>query len=234
MQVLENPADGEKFPHQMMDLIVELSTRLNDAVSPFHRPQFIDTNADFAKNVIQEAIDRESAADVDHTRSVDAYMIIRRHTIGVKPCLVLMRSTRHLYIPDHVLKHPILEEIEDAILDTIYIANDIYSYKKEVGDNGALNNIITVIVKDPETKHLDAQGSIDHAGKIFQSAVARFHKYRSMLPSFGEEMDRQVQDYVDGLIDWSVGNIEWSMVNHRYNTFDDEQSRRSGVMRMVV
>jgi len=234
MQVLEDPADGKNFPHPMMDLIVELSTRLKDAVLPFHRPQFIDTNADFAKNVIQEAIDRENAADVDHTRSVDEYMITRRHTIGVKPCLVLLRSTRHLYIPDNILKHPILEEIENAALDTIYIANDIYSYKKETGDNGALNNILTVIMKDPETNRLDLQGSIDHAGQLFQSAVGRFHKYRSMLPSFGEEMDRQVQDYVDGLMVWSIGNIEWSMVNHRYNTFDDEESRQNGVMRMIV
>jgi len=50
-------------------------------------------------------------------------MVMRRETIGTRPCLVLMRSTRRLYIPDDVLINPIIREMEDVTLDMVYIAN---------------------------------------------------------------------------------------------------------------
>lgn len=97
------------------------------AVDPFHWPQFIDSNADFAKNTVQEAIDRETHSDRNIHRDIQSYMMMRRETIGTRPCLVLMRSTRRLYITDDVLANPILKEMEDVALDMVYIVNVRYN-----------------------------------------------------------------------------------------------------------
>lgn len=93
------------------------------AVDPFHWPQFIDSNADFSKNTVQEALDREAHSDKNTVRDIQSYMVTRRETIGTRPCFVLMRSTRKLYIPDDVLVNPIIKEMEDVALDMVYIVN---------------------------------------------------------------------------------------------------------------
>ncbi|KAG6334768.1 hypothetical protein ID866_4320 [Astraeus odoratus] len=206
--------------------------RMKSAIDPFHWPQFISSNVEFAKNTIREALDREASKDVHATRDIQSYMMTRRETIGTRPMFVLMRSTRRLYIPDEVLEHEVVADMENAALDAVYIANDIYSFKKEQGDNGALNNIITVIQKDPDTCHLDLQGSIDYAGDLFKEVLDRFHSCRQRLPSVDNDMDRYLSAYADGLIDWMIGNIEWSMVNRRYKAFCNDSDRRINVVRL--
>ncbi|KAF9234791.1 isoprenoid synthase domain-containing protein [Melanogaster broomeanus] len=222
METLQGGDGGKYSRHAFINAMRrELVPTMKAAIDPFHWPQFITSNEKFSKNTVQEALDRE--AHVDKPRNIQSYMVMRRETIGTRPCFVLMRSTRRLYIPDHVLAHPIVEEMENVALDMVFIANDIYSFKKEIGDNGALNNIMTVIQKDPTTNHLDLQGRFDYTAKLFREARDRFHACRSNLPSFGDlDLDRQVSAYADGLVDWVAGSIQWSIVNRRYNVFRND------------
>lgn len=90
---------------------------------PFHWPQFLDSNAHFSKNTIQEALDREAHSKKDTIRNIQSYMVMRRETIGTRPCFVLMRSIRRLYIPDDVLEDPVVKEMENVALDMVYIVN---------------------------------------------------------------------------------------------------------------
>ena len=223
------------------------------AVDPFHWPQFIDSNADFANNTIQEALDRESHSDKNAAHDIQRYMVMRRETIGTRPCFVLMRSTRRLYIPDDVLANPTIKEMENVALDMVFIANvrkafqlyhleieitlcfiqDVYSFKKEHGDNGALNNILTIMQKDPTTEHMDLQERLDYTKRMFTAALDRFNACREKVPSIDEDMDKHIASYADGLIDWVVGNIQWSVLNHRYNTFLNDEDRRNNIMRIA-
>jgi hypothetical protein len=97
--------------------------RMKDAVDPFHWPEFLHSNVVFAANTIQEALDREASKDISATRCIDSYMVMRRETVGTRPCIVLMRSTRRLYLPEHVLQHPIIAEMENSVLDAVFLAN---------------------------------------------------------------------------------------------------------------
>ncbi|KAF9238506.1 isoprenoid synthase domain-containing protein [Melanogaster broomeanus] len=225
--------DGGKFSRHAFfkSMRTELVPNMKAAIDPFHWPQFIISNDQFARNTVQEALDRE--AHVNKPRKIQSYMIMRRETIGTRPCFVLMRTTRRLCIPDHVLTHPVMEELENVALDMVYIANDIYSFKKEYGENGALNNIMTVIQKDPTTNHLDLQGRFDYAAKLFREARDRFNACRDNLPSFGDvDLDRQVSAYADGLVDWVTGNIQWSIVNRRYKVFRNDADRKNSILRL--
>ncbi|KAG1842003.1 isoprenoid synthase domain-containing protein [Suillus subalutaceus] len=210
IDVLQDPQAGQGHRHPFIKLMSkQMAARLKNAITPYHWPEFIQSNAEFAKNTVQEALDREASKDITATRCIASYMIMRKETIGTRPCFTLMRSTRRLYLPKHVLQHPVVAEMENSALDMVYIANDIYSFKKERGDNGALNNIIVAIQKDPTTQHLDLQKRFDHAGKLFHAALNRFNTCRDALPSFDdEEINRQVAAFVDGLIDWILGKVE--------------------------
>jgi len=194
----------------------------------------MDSNEHFSKNTIQEALDRESHKDKNVVRDIQLYLVMRRESIGTRPCFVLMRSTRRLYIPDDVLIDPTIREMENVALDMVSIVNDVYSFKKEWGDNGALNNLLTVLQKDPMTNHLDLQERLDYIEKLFKTAWDRFQACREKLPSFDPDMDQQVAAYADGLIDWIVGNIQWSSLNHRYSTFLNDADRKKNILRMEL
>ncbi|KAF9246417.1 isoprenoid synthase domain-containing protein [Melanogaster broomeanus] len=212
----------------------ELVPNMKAAVDPFHWPQFITANERFAKNTVQEALVREAQVNKNVACNIQSYIVMRRETIGTRPCFALMRTTRHLYIPDHVLAHPIMEEMENVAVDMVHIANDIYSFKKELGDNGALNNILTVIQKDPVTAHLDLQERMDYCGQLFKAALDRFQACRSHLPSFGDaDLDRQVSAYTDGVVDWVTGNIQWSIVVRRYRVFVNEADKENNILRYL-
>ncbi|KAG2156378.1 isoprenoid synthase domain-containing protein [Suillus clintonianus] len=234
IEILKNPEAGEGHRHPFIKLIAkQMVTRMKDAVDPYHWPQFIQSCDEYAKNTAQEALDRETLKDASATRRVAAYMIMRRESIGVRPSLVVMRSIRKLYLPEHVLKHHVVAEMENTALDMVYITNDIYSFKKELNEDGALNNIINIIQKDPKTQHLDLQARIIHAGELFQGALDRFKACRDSLPSFGnDETDKQVAAYADGLVDWVVGNVEWSVVTPRYRVFANDADRRNNILRL--
>ncbi|KAG6376252.1 isoprenoid synthase domain-containing protein [Boletus reticuloceps] len=235
MKTLSQCDKGESSRHPFIRTMRrELVPNMKAVVDPFHWPQFLDSNVHFSKNTIQEALDRESHSKKDTVRDIQSYMVMRRETIGTRPCFVLMRSIRRLYIPDDVLAHPIIREMEDVALDMVFIVNDVYSFKKEYGDNGALNNLLTVMEKDLMASHMDLQTRLDHTEKLFTAALDRFHACRKELPSFNADLDRHVAAYADGLIDWIAGNIEWSSLNHRYKTFLNGEDRKNCIMKIEL
>jgi hypothetical protein len=61
----------------------------------------------------------------------------------------------------------------------------------------------------------------------------RFNACKDALPRFGdEETDRQVAAYVDGLMVWVLGSIEWSIANRRYSVFVNDHDRRNNILRL--
>lgn len=95
-------------------------------------------------------------------------------------------------------------------------------------------NILTAIEKAPETAHLDFQGRLDYAEKLFKAGLERFYARRRELPSFGPEMDQYLALYADGLLDVIAGNLQWSRVVRRYNTFTHDEDRKNNVVRLAL
>ncbi|EIW77648.1 terpenoid synthase [Coniophora puteana RWD-64-598 SS2] len=239
IKVLGDPEAGRDVlnPHPFIKLMTKsLANDLKSAINPFHWPQVLESNVAFARCVIKEAEDRELFEDKDAIRTVEAYMEYRRETIGTRPCFVLMRATRKLYLNDETLRDEVVADMENYALDAVFIANDIYSYKKELDDNGALNNIVTVMTRDPLTASLPLQARFNHAASLFHHALKRFEDARSAISLAKGKYDAKTYDmlqrYGEGLVDWIVGNIEWSIINHRYCVYDSERDRQGRVMRL--
>ena len=75
------------------------------------------------------------------------------------------------------------------------------------------NNILTVLM---EGKGFNLQGAADHAGVLFGDLMSRFIAERKKLPSWGTDLDRDVNRYVDAIGHWVVGNLCWSFETPRY------------------
>ena len=60
------------------------------------------------------------------------------------------------------------------------------------------------------------QEAVDFVGDLCKKSIDRFTEDRARLPSWGPEIDAQVQVYVQGLADWIVGSLHWSFDSERY------------------
>lgn len=60
------------------------------------------------------------------------------------------------------------------------------------------------------------QEAVDFVGDLCKKSIDRFNEDRARLPSWGPEIDAQVQVYVQGLADWIVGSLFWSFDSERY------------------
>ena len=60
------------------------------------------------------------------------------------------------------------------------------------------------------------QEAVDFVGDLCKKSVDRFIEDRARLPSWGPQVDAQVQVYVQGLADWIAGYLHWSFDSERY------------------
>jgi len=63
---------------------------------------------------------------------------------------------------------------------------------------------------------MNLQEAVDFVGDLCKKSIDRFVENRTLLPSWGPEIDGQVQVYVRGLADWIVGSLHWSFDSERY------------------
>lgn len=63
---------------------------------------------------------------------------------------------------------------------------------------------------------MSLQEAVDFVGDLCKKSIDRFTEDRARLPSWGPEIDEQVQVYVQGLADWIVGSLHWSFDSERY------------------
>ena len=90
---------------------------------------------------------------------------------------------------------------------------DIYSYDAEQSKGLEGNNIVTVLM---EADGLNLQEAVDKAGKLWNDHMNRFMQERKKLPSWGPNLDRDVNSYVDAIGNWVIGNLCWSFESKRY------------------
>ncbi|KAI0763056.1 terpenoid synthase [Trametes elegans] len=182
--------------------------RLSADASPGAQRRFVETFELFFRAVAQQARDRESGNIPD----VESYIAMRRDTSGCKPCWALIEYANDLDLPDWVMEHPCIRGLEEAANDIVTWSNDIFSYNVEQA-NGDTHNLIVVV---QHQEKLDLQSAVDYVGELCLGCFDRFDTLQRALPSWGPELDAQVQAYVAGLGDWMISNLVWSFETERY------------------
>jgi hypothetical protein len=152
--------------------------------------------------------------------------------IACKPSFVLIEYLNNLDLPDEVMEHPLMRSLNDAANDLVTWSNvscfdipsghrntnlldilqDIFSYNVEQS-KGDTHNMIPVVMHE---QGLPLQGAVDFVGDLCKQCIERFEQDKAELPSWGPEIDRDVQIYIRGLEDWMVGSLHWSFVTTRY------------------
>ncbi|KAI0059029.1 terpenoid synthase, partial [Artomyces pyxidatus] len=169
---------------------------------------FIKTFEDYVMAVIEEADDRVN----DRIRSIDAYMSLRRQTAGPYPSY--FPCELKLDLPDEVMAHPAIANLERCVADSIVLTNDTCSYNIEQASGHHAHNIVTVVMRELD---ISIDAALEWVYRRHTEVLAEFIDGRNNLPSFGSaELDRQVAEYVEN-IGYEVRGLEsWCFESRRY------------------
>jgi hypothetical protein len=77
------------------------------------------------------------------------------------------------------------------------------------------------------------QEAVDYVGDLCKKSFDRFNENRARLPSWGPEIDAQIQVYVQGLADWIVATLHWSFDSERYFGKKGLQVKKSGIVELA-
>jgi len=146
------------------------------------------------------------------TLDVATFMKIRSFTVAVYPYLDLMLITDQIALPPEVVKHPIVKRLELATVNIMAWSNDIFSFEKEIKAGNNLN-LVTVVQKEYQ---ISLQEAFDHAAELHNTEVQLFIDLSAQLPSFGTEIDANLERYLLSLRFWIRANLDWSTETGRY------------------
>jgi 5-epi-alpha-selinene synthase len=146
------------------------------------------------------------------TPDVATFIKIRTFTSAVYPFIDLILIMDRIALPPEVLKHPIVKRLELATNNVVAWSNEIFSFDKETraGNNF---NLVTVLQQEYQ---ISLQEAFDRAAELHNAEVELFINLSAQLPSFGTEIDANLERYLLGLRSWIRGNVDWSVQTGRY------------------
>lgn len=83
--------------------------------------------------------------------------------------------------------------------------------------------MVAVIMKSHD---LNVQDAVDHIGEQYRQLRDRFLTDRETLPSWSEDVNRELKEYIEGLGNWVTANVEWSFESERYFGKDGPEIRQ--------
>jgi len=195
--------------------LVDLRQRMlqKGGARTFHN--FVHSVEDYLHGCVQEAINRSQESVPD----LDTYIHLRRSTGAMEPLFELIEFTNHLNIPKILRDYEKLKSLKIMTNNIVCWCNDIFSAPKEMASND-VHNLVLVL-------HYQQKQPLEQA---FKSAAAMHDReIRNMLdleasiPSFGENVDRELAKYISGLNCWIGGHLNWYSLSRRYQTVEKPQ-----------
>jgi len=148
------------------------------------------------------------------------YVEMRRRVGGAPWSACLVEHAVNAEVPPVVSDTRPMRVLRDTFADAIHFRNDIFSYQREVEQEGELDNGVLVL----ET-FLDCspQEAADRLNDLLTSRLQQFEhtalvEVPELLPMVGLDTKAcaDLVTYVKGLQDWQSGGHEWHMRSSRY------------------
>ncbi|MEU0842662.1 isoafricanol synthase [Streptomyces sp. NPDC005962] len=230
IRVTEEPDDAPgQGDGPLLESFRDLWRRIHAGRPPVWRERFRHHWLEYLHSYHREALDRAATATGAATGtgtgpqgpplSVDAVLALRRHSIGVQPCLDLAERFGGYALPAALHGGYPLARMREATDDVVVFTNDIASLDKELAA-GDLHN--TVIVR--HQRHGGTlEDAVEHIAGLANARYRWFEQTADQLPRLlgeagaGADLRRDVDHYVDGMRHVMCGNLGWSLRTARYD-----------------
>ncbi|MEU1801714.1 terpene synthase family protein [Streptomyces sp. NPDC019937] len=194
----------------------DLWTRTVPTMSPDWRARFREST----ENLLAESLWELSNINAGRTPNPVEYIEMRRKVGGAPWSAGLVEHAVGAEVPAVVAESRPLRVLRDAFSDAVHLRNDLFSYQREIEEEGELSNGVLVL----ETfLGCTTQQAADAVNDLLTSRLQQFENttFTELPPLFAEHgLDvaarASVMAYVKGLQDWQSGGHEWHMRSSRY------------------
>lgn len=188
--------------------LVDIWKRIAPTCAPTWRRRLKAHVANYVDGCVWEADNRLR----DRVPSRAVYQAMRMFTSTMYEFWDFIEYAGGFELPDDVVQHPVLVELQRTGNAVASYANDIYSLRKET-ENQDFHNLVVVL---QHAESLSLAAAYARAAAIHDEEVRHFSRLERAVPSFGDDVDRHVAKYVEGMRIWMRANYDWSKVTPRY------------------
>ncbi|MGW6460975.1 terpene synthase family protein [Streptomyces sp. NPDC055078] len=212
--------------------LADLWARTVPSMSAAWRERF----AESTRNLLNESLWELSNINEGRISNPVEYIEMRRKVGGAPWSAGIIEYAAGAEIPEPVAASRPLRVLTDAFADAVHLRNDLFSYQREVEDEGELSNGVLVL----ETfLGCTTQEAAEAVNDLLTSRLQQFENTAlTEVPGLCLEKGLTPEEcaaialYVKGLQDWQSGGQEWHMRSSRYMNegLDTGPSRSGGVL----
>ncbi|MFC4118677.1 terpene synthase family protein [Nonomuraea zeae] len=176
--------------------------------------------AESTRNLLNESIWELANIDRGRVANPVEYIEMRRKVGGAPWSAGLVEHAVGAEVPARIAATRPMRVLRDAFSDAVHLRNDLFSYQREVGDEGELSNGVLVLER---FLGCTTQEAADAVNDLLTSRLQQFEHtvFGELGPLFVEHAvdplsAAGVLAYVKGLQDWQSGGHEWHMRSSRY------------------
>ncbi|MBM7113645.1 family 2 encapsulin nanocompartment cargo protein terpene cyclase [Archangium primigenium] len=148
------------------------------------------------------------------------YIEMRRKVGGAPWSADLVEHAVFVEVPDRVAATRPMLVLKDTFADAVHLRNDLFSYQREIQEEGELSNCVLVMERFLD---VDPPRAAELTNDILTSRLQQFEntaltELPSLFAEYGLNPAEQasVMLYIRGLQDWQSGGHEWHMRSSRY------------------
>ncbi|MFF8830979.1 germacradienol/geosmin synthase [Streptomyces sp. NPDC015131] len=148
------------------------------------------------------------------------YIEMRRKVGGAPWSAGLVEYAAGAEVPESVAHARPLRVLRDAFSDAVHLRNDLFSYQREVEDEGENSNGVLVLERFLEC---GTQEAAEYVNDLLTSRLQQFENTAlTEVPGLCVEKGLSAEEcaavaaYTKGLQDWQSGGHEWHMRSSRY------------------
>lgn len=176
--------------------------------------------AEATKNLLNESLWELANINEGRIANPVEYIEMRRKVGGAPWSAGLVEYAAGAEVPEAVAGERALGVLRDAFADGVHLRNDLFSYQREVEDEGENSNGVLVL------EHFLGCSTQEAAEAVNDLLTSRLQQFENTaLTELGPLCAEKALDpaqtvavlaYVKGLQDWQSGGHEWHMRSSRY------------------
>ncbi|MER5964710.1 terpene synthase family protein [Streptomyces sp. NPDC002057] len=212
-----DPATGMPEPTNPVEAgLADLWRRTVPSMSEGWRVRF----AEATEHLLNESLWELDNINEGRVANPVEYIEMRRKVGGAPWSAGLVEYAAGAEVPDRVAHSRPLRVLRDAFSDAVHLRNDLFSYQREVEDEGENSNGVLVLERFLGCTTQEAANAVNDL------LTSRLHQFENTalteVPLLAAEKGLTPEEcaavaaYAKGLQDWQSGGHEWHMRSSRY------------------
>ncbi|HEX5751881.1 MAG TPA: family 2 encapsulin nanocompartment cargo protein terpene cyclase [Archangium sp.] len=172
------------------------------------------------KNLLDESMWELANISEKRVANPIEYIEMRRKVGGAPWSADLVEHAVFAEVPARIADSRPMRVLKDTFSDAVHLRNDLFSYEREILEEGELSNCVLVLER---FLNVDPPRAAELTNDILTSRLQQFENTAlTELPPLFEEFGlnpierTHVLSYIRGLQDWQSGGHEWHMRSSRY------------------